>query len=180
MGVDGKRAGRGFTRTEACRMARAELIAGVAAIRREAEQEMSGSWRLASVHAPYVGFGSLEELIEDAAKDECAYVRVDTLVLEPRGVEGVVVARYGVFVSTYMAGEIKYAFVLTGTQQIAGGVPLGGGDVLERTMEAKEQIIAWLGKKKMPVRPGSYSLPTDLRLMMATAECAGVRPKDEN
>jgi hypothetical protein len=104
-------------------------------------------------------------------KDKCQFVRVDTLLLEPRGAEGVAVARYGVFVSAYMAGEIKYAYVSTGTQALAGGVPLGDLKVAERTLKAREQILAWLEDQGMAVREGSYSVPTDLRLMLATAEC---------
>ena len=120
----------------------------------------------------YVGFGTLEELVEDLQKDHVHQVRVDRICLPGSpGSYGVQLDRFGVMVSARVGREVRYAWIVTGGQQRLADTVMSGQDVPARTEAAHDRSVAWLHEQGFETRRGSYSFPTNLRLMVAVAEC---------
>ena len=120
----------------------------------------------------YAGFGTLEELVADLEQDGVHRVRVETLHLPGApGESGIRLDRFGVMVSARVDGEIRYAWVVTGSQQRIYDSVMSDKDVPGRTEAAYQQIVNWLQARGIETRRGSYSFPVDLRLMAAAAEC---------
>ena len=120
----------------------------------------------------YAGFGTLEELVADIEQDGVRRVRVETLHLPGApGEYGIRLDRFGVMVSARVDGEIRYAWVVTGSQQRIYDSVMSDKDVPGRTEAAYQQIVDWLQARGIETRRGSYSFPVDLRLMAAAAEC---------
>ena len=121
----------------------------------------------------YVGFWTLEELVEDLQQDSIHQVRVDRICLPgASGSYGVHLDRFGVMVSARVGGEIRYAWIVTGGQQRLADAVMSGEDVPTRTEAAHDWIVVWLHEQGFETRRGSYSFPTNLRLMVAVADCA--------
>ena len=121
----------------------------------------------------YAGFGTLEELVADIEQDGVRRVRVETLHLPGApGEYGIRLDRFGVMVSARVDGEIRYAWVVTGSQQRIYDSVMSDKDVPGRTEAAYQQIVNWLQARGIETRHGPYSFPVDLRLMTAAAECA--------
>jgi len=126
----------------------------------------------------YVGFGTLEQLVEDLKEDGIRLARVETLHLPGApGEYGIRLDRFGVMVSARADGEVRYAWVVVGSQQRLYDTVMSDKDVPGRTEAAYHQIIGWLREQGFEARHGSYSFPVDLRLMVAAAGC--MRQYDE-
>jgi hypothetical protein len=120
----------------------------------------------------YIAFGTLEEMADDMQKDHVQQVRVDRICLPGSpGSYGVQLDRFGVMVSARVGEEVRYAWIVTGGQQRLADTVMSGQDVPVRTETAHERIVAWLHEQGFETRHGSYSFPTNLRLMVAVAEC---------
>ena len=120
----------------------------------------------------YVGFGTLEQLVEDLREDGIRQARVETLHLPGApGEYGIRLDRFGVMVSARTDGEVRYAWVVIGSQQRLYDTVMSDKDVPGQTQAAYDQIVGWLREQGFEARHGSYSFPVDLRLMAATAGC---------
>jgi len=120
----------------------------------------------------YVGFGTLEQLVEDLREDGIRQARVETLHLPGApGEYGIRLDRFGVMVSAQADGEVRYAWVIVGSQQRLYDTVMSDKDVPSRTEAAYDEIVGWLREQGFEARHGSYSFPVDLRLMAATAGC---------
>jgi hypothetical protein len=120
----------------------------------------------------YAGFGTLEQLVEDLRQDNIQQVRVETLHLPGApGDYGIRLDRFGVMVSARVDGEVRYAWVVVGSQQRLYDTAMSDKDVPGRTEAAYAQIVGWLREQGFETRHGSYSFPVDLRLMVAAAGC---------
>ncbi len=120
---------------------------------------------------PFVGFSTMEELAADLALDGVTVVRVATPQICEGSNYGVALYRCGVVVAARVGGEIRYAFVNTGLQQKTGEQILAGEQTIPRTEAAYQAIVAWLEQRGFVTRTGLFSMPRDLRLMLATADC---------
>jgi hypothetical protein len=120
----------------------------------------------------YAGFGTLEQLVEDLREDGIHQVRVETLHLPGApGEYGIRLDRFGVMISARVDGEVRYAWVVVGSQQRLYDTVMSDKDVPGRTEAAYGQITTWLREQEFETRHGSYSFPVDLRLMAAAAGC---------
>ena len=132
----------------------------------------------------YVGFGTLEQLVDDLQQDSVQQVRVDHFCI-PEAVDEYAgrLDHFGVMISTQVettGGQVRYAWVIVGSrQQLYDGMIVSGEDVPAQTEVAYDRIVAWLQEQGFETRHGSYSFPADLRLrstvavpvMVAAVEC---------
>ncbi len=126
----------------------------------------------------YVGFGTLEELVDDLQRDRVLQVRVDHICLPGSpGSHGVQLDRFGVMVSARVGGEVRYAWIVTGGQQRLADTVMTGQDVPTQTEAAYGRIVAWLHEQGFETRRGSYSFPAGLRLMVSVAGAVAPGPR---
>ncbi|MBU0610229.1 MAG: hypothetical protein KKI08_20260 [Armatimonadetes bacterium] len=108
----------------------------------------------------------------DLEQDAIGQVRVETLHLPGApGEYGIRLDRFGVMVSARVGGEVRYAWVVIGSQQRLYDTVMSDKEVPGRTEAAYHQIVTWLQGQGFETRHGSYSFPVDLRLMVAAAGC---------
>lgn len=120
----------------------------------------------------FVGFGKLEELVEDLQTDGVDLVRVDMQIIAGKpGQHGIYYERMGVIVASHVESEVRYCWVITGGRQMLATTVLSGEEAPKRTEKAYATIVDWLKGQGFRVRMGSYSMSSDLRLMLGTAEC---------
>jgi hypothetical protein len=77
----------------------------------------------------------------------------------------------GVMVSAKAAGEVRYAWVVIGSQQRLYDTVMSDKEVPGQTETAYHQIVGWLREQGFEPQHGCYSFPVGLRLMVATAAC---------
>lgn len=109
----------------------------------------------------------------DLLLDNTVVVRVDTQVMRDTVSKyGIYHEQLGVMVAGRVDCEVRYCWVQTGGRQMAApNVVLAGEDAPQRMDDAHAKIREWLKAQGMTIRDGSYSMPSDLRLMLGAADC---------